>query len=418
MTHDPDIVTALIDDAESPLENRANDTVGWSHFASRVCEQGLAGTILNRFHRAAFKVPCDVTSVLERHANAIASENRNTLAELSRIGVILNRSGVTAMLLKGTALLATGVYDSPSQREMTDADLLIRPKQISAALTALEAVGCRRGADLLRADFFPRFHYETELFTTGLRPIRIDLHARSFHPLRFARVMPDDAFFEDAQKVRIGDATYLVPSNETMLIHLAAHAAFHGFEKLRWVYDLKRFADWTECESIAHSSCERKPIDASKKQPHDVPLLLNIAKRERATAAGNRGTIKWHTFTERCATWRLSLPVHAGLTEANHVFGNVFPKDLLSELANHKANWRDRLTLRNAHNLGESPLKHIGTNLLTTPGVRYKLSYLAAVLLPDKHHLAQIYPYKHIGWKAAAHVWRFIRRTIHALIRL
>ena len=121
---------------------------------------------------------------------------------------------------------------------MSDVDLLIRADTVDRAFAALEGCGCKRGFELLRDDFFPRYHYEVEFHTTSARPLRLDLHVRPLRPLRIARLMPDDALWKGARRVNVDDAYAFVPAPEAMLVHLCAHAAYHGCSRLLWLYDI------------------------------------------------------------------------------------------------------------------------------------------------------------------------------------
>jgi len=355
---------------------RARDA--WDGFTAAACEAGLAGLILESARAHHLSLPHDADATLTRRATGTAAHNLSALAELERLLRAFNREGLEVVLLKGAALnLST--YDRPDLRPMSDVDLLIAPVDAEAVFGLLRREGCRRGFDLLRDDFFPRYHYEVEYLTDGPCPLRIDLHARPLRPLRVSQTLADDAFQRRARRVQVGQVTALVPAPEVMLIHLAAHAAFHGCARLLWLYDIHRFARTSP-----------EPID-------------------------------WGLLVESAGRWRLSHAVVEGLERAAQMLGPVAPPEVLDRLRANRITWRDRLTLRAAPHDAWSPIAHVAVNLLCTPGVRFKLGYLAALLLPGRSHLAGIYPYRHPGWVPCAHLWRVVRslgRMVATPIRL
>jgi hypothetical protein len=341
----------------------------WSRFAEKACQMGLAGLILEAARSHGIDLPQGVLDRLTQQATLVAANNLNTRSALEPLLEALKQAGIDVMLLKGAALNLS-IYARPDLRPTTDADLLIKPQDVPTTTALLESAGCRRGFDLIRDDFFPKYHYEAEFLTQSTNPLRIDLHARPFRPLRVSRTMPDDAFFKDAAHVRLGNAEALVPSTEDTLIHLAAHAAFHGCSRLLWLYDIHRF-------------------------------LLTCSN-----------TIDWDRFLKRTETWRLSLAVWEGIYSATRFFGKSCPETVLRTLAGQRTTWRDRLTLRSAPDDARSPVVHVAVNLLCTPGVKFKLGYIAALLLPGRNHLAHVYPFRHAAWVPCAHLWRMSRTVL------
>jgi hypothetical protein len=282
---------------------------------------------------------------------------------LERIAERFNDAGVDLMVLKGGALNLT-VYDRPGERLMGDLDLLIRPENIDAARELLEELGCLRGEPLVREDFFPRFHYETDYSSGAIYPVRIDLHIRPFRPLRYRQRLPENALWERAQTVRIGEATVQIPSPEDMLIHLATHAAVHGFDRSRWLEDIRRW-------------------------------IVAVA-----------ATMDWDRFIETVEAWGLALPVREALERVEQRFGATCPAAVLERLSARNVGWRDRLALRQAPRDIKHPVAHIVVNALCTPGWRFVLAYLWAVAWPDRMHMAGWYSRRHPLWLPAAHILR------------
>ncbi len=349
----------------------------WQQWSRDVAGAGLSGIILERAVQLGVELPEETRQYLTADASSVVAANLHLEHELTRIVTLFNRQRIPVMLLKGAALNRT-IYDHPNMRPMADIDLLVRPADVMRAMGLLSENGCRKGVSLVRDDFFPRYYYETEWFVESARPVRIDLHARPLRPMRLARLMPDDALWHDAAAVRVGQATAFIPRRESMLIHLAAHAAYHGCERLIWLYDMKRF--------IQHYQQE----------------------------------LDWTLLAERCREWSLSLPVLAALKNTEQVLGTCCPKSVMDALSKHPTSWKDRWALRHAPSDSANPVRHVLVNLACTPGFAFRCGYLFAMMTPHRNHLAGVYPYRHRGWPAMANTWRSIRavgRLVRAPLR-
>ncbi len=284
---------------------------------------------------------------------------------LERIAGKFNEAGVPLMALKGAALNLT-LYEHGDERSMADLDLLIRPKDVDKAFALLEELGGLRGDPLVREDFFPRFHYETEYTLGSVYPVKIDLHVRPFRPLRYARLLPPDAFWDRAAPVRITRATVFTPSAEDMLIHLSVHAAVHGYAKRKWLVDMKR---WTD----AHND-----------------------------------RLDWDRFLARVRGWRLALPVRQAFDRVERELGALWPPEVPSRLSRTAVGWRDRLALWQAPRDADHAVAHVLVNVLCSPGWRFALSYVKAIVIPGQAHMADWYAHRHWGWLPCAHVVRWL----------
>ena len=250
---------------------------------------------------------------------------------------------------------------------MADLDLLVGIARVVEAQRLLADLGCREGELVVRDGFFPAYYYETEVVTDGIVPARIDLHVRPFRPLRTARTIPVDALWRGAAIVRRGTAEACVPRVELQFIQLAVHAAYHGWARLIWLYDLKRLVD----------------------------------------VQGD--TIDWALVADTACRWRLSHPLRCTLLRLRKCLEPVGPPELVGRLAEHPVSWRDRLVLAHAPSDAAAPVAHVFINLLTTPGWRFRAGYLWALIRPGQCHLQEVYPLRHTGWTIVAQAWRWLR---------
>lgn len=347
----------------------------WDAWEQSVIGHGVAALMLEAAKRLRLELPEDVARRLRIEVSHATAAILHSDHELARVLAPFEERRIPVMLLKGAALHRL-IYENPAHRPMGDMDLLLRPCDLDAGRKLLASLGYEPGRALVRPDFFPTYHYEMDWSITIPRPVRIDLHARPLRPMRIAQFMNDDALWDGASAIRVGSSTAFVPRPALMLIHLCAHAAYHGFGRLIWLYDI-------------HEYCRRegKAID-------------------------------WDELLSRCRAWRLSLPVKRALARTGEFFGPVAPRDAMQELDRQPVSWRDRLALHHAPHDGARPVRHVLVNLLTTPGMRFKFGYARAVLAPQSAHLGELYPYRHRGWRACAHAWRSLRAVGRAVLPL
>jgi len=78
---------------------------------------------------------------LLRQANA----RRNTVVreQLGELVQALNAAGVTPMLLKGGAMLLTGLYPDPAMRMVGDLDVMVPPAALTTSLAVTRQLGYR-----------------------------------------------------------------------------------------------------------------------------------------------------------------------------------------------------------------------------------------------------------------------------------
>jgi hypothetical protein len=326
----------------------------------------VGGLLYARLRESGALVPADAMRELSGYAGHVREANRVKLERVLPVVDALSEAGIRCVLLKGAALLSS-IYSDWSMRPMVDVDLLIDAADVARAHEVLQDAGWATGAELVRGDFFPRFHYEREYVTLDEPKVRIDLHVRPFRPMRFASTIPSEAMFESVEPVELCGHRVWVPNAELMLIHLAAHAALHGAGELRWLYDIYAW--------LRH--CGRR---------------LDVA-----------------SIVERCRAWRLDWAVRAALLRVEAALGATGSLAAFLAAFPRRAAITDRLVLWQAPHGESRHATDVLVNAMTIPGWRQRASYLAAVVLPDTSHLGQLYPHRHVAWPVAAHAVRLGR---------
>lgn len=385
------LIAECLSDDPLPAVQRIERGGLWEYVAAESCDAQVGAVLLDRLTRLGVDVPESAAGQMQAYREHVTAANAYKFAEVGRVLSRLRLADIPFLLLKGAALNAT-VYE-PGLRPMTDIDVLVRPSDVGAADRVLANAGCQAGADLLRADFYPRYYYEREYFTRRNPSVKIDLHCRPFRLLRYARTVPDNAMWGDCREVQLGGMngvcegvkgeeglkgekslksvkgiTVRIPGPEDMLIHLAVHSACHGNSHLRWLYDIRL---WIEQFG---------------------------------------GEIDVKRLADKCRRWQLSLPVNRALAKTRNVLGC---KDEVLDAAIRAtstiAGPMERLALAVSPIGLDAPVLYTAASVLSTPGIRFRLGYLSAVLLPEPAHLAQIYHRRHPGWQLAAHAVRLGR---------
>lgn len=134
---------------------------------------------------------------------------------LQRAARALHGRGIEVMPLKGVLLHVWVYADDPSQRVITDVDVLVRPSRFAEAQQALEAAGFRSGG---------RSPQRNEV-TLLLEPytLALDLHRQLFAPLRY-RLPADGLFARATDGAAHFDAPVRLPSVLDTAAHLIGHA--------------------------------------------------------------------------------------------------------------------------------------------------------------------------------------------------
>lgn len=361
-----DLAVWLVPGATPPRLPTTDDE--WAALARGMIGEGLCGLVLERCAVAGVALPQSIEALLRHHATLTAANNLHVLRVLEELLPHLHAARIDAMLLKGAALNLT-LYERRDLRPMSDLDLLVRPADALGACAVLERAGCRTGRALVHERFFPEFHHETELFAGGHAPVRIDLHAHPLRPARMTRRMPADALWCNARVIPVGSRTAPVPATTEMLVHLAAHAAVHGCDRLIWLYDIRRLVD----------------------------------------TAALHGGVDWEGVAGVARAWNLTTAVTTALRETERRLPGTVPPDVQRAVFPHRGSWRDRLVLWSAPREARRPGLGLLVHLLCTPGVGYRIRYVAVMLRPARAHLEELYPWRHFGWVACAHAWRWIR---------
>jgi hypothetical protein len=314
---------------------------------------------LARFHRVSAFVweRREALGLNEACSNALRAEMLATLhrnlhfaAELKIALTALNDAGVETILLKGAHLM-DALYHDPSKRPISDLDLLIRPVDADAALTALRSVGY--DADPKTARFGLLADREVALDKKGLHTVITELHTDLNRSTRH-HWFPMDALWQRAVPHVVDGQSTRALCLEDNLVYLCAHAVPHAFSQIIWLKDIASLVEtgpgWDALVERARESHAVKAVYAALVLSRD---LLGASVPESAVSSLNVIGLDEHLDPARLfggthystigsLGWRAKLADNAG-DALSIVFGSVLHR--LGEWRNGIVRRKSRLRM-------------------------------------------------------------------------
>jgi hypothetical protein len=232
----------------------------------------------------ARRVPNDVLRAWSRNA----TERAFQLAHQLRVAVdALNASGIDVLPVKGPTLAVTA-YGDPARRGVsTDLDLVVRPRDVERALSALAALGYRRhagAADRERED--ESLKSEIQLLPSTGPATMLELHADLVGNPNTATLNLDDVF-DRSRIASLFGAPMRVMAVEDQLLYVCLHGARHFWSRLLWVCDVDaiiRSAPSIDWRAVASRAAV---IEATQR----LALGLHLADRYLATPVPSQPAI-------------------------------------------------------------------------------------------------------------------------------
>lgn len=212
-------------------------------------------------------LPKDVCAYVRHIHRRNLSRNERLTAQLEEAIVAINGRGVTPVLLKGAATLATAPKAGRDVRLMSDLDIMVGPDQIEAAFDALSGIGYE-------------LHFQTpsdseKWFAELKRPQdvgMIDLHQRPPGPAFFYRSQGD--VLQHSKRVSIGEGSAYIPTATYQALMLIIHDQFQDYGywvgeiDIRHLIELRDLChspegiDWDQLAGFATSSLARNAVES------------------------------------------------------------------------------------------------------------------------------------------------------------
>jgi hypothetical protein len=165
---------------------------------------------------------------------------RNTLLteELVRVLTLLAEAGVSTIPVKGVAL-AESLYGDLTLRSCVDTDILVPRRMVARALHLLLDIGYRSEfTERFFAELFLRHDIEYALVREERElSYMLELHWGVLWGGRLDKGATEDLWAEACSTAVFGVPAYVL-SPEWQILFLAAHAARHQWQGLKWLVDI------------------------------------------------------------------------------------------------------------------------------------------------------------------------------------
>ena len=338
----------------------------------QILYHGIAGLITAQAHELA-SWPSEVMAPVREQAIAQAMWEMRHKPLLAGLLTALADAGITALLLKGSAL-AYDLYPEPSARSRGDSDVLIAPGDLADARRVLARLGFDRGSDETASDDLA---LQETWSITGERGLQhhIDLHWQLLNAPALAGVMEfQDCAVRPLALPRLGPDA-LAMSHVATLLHTCVHRATH--------ITAPYFVD-----GVRYYGGDR--LIWAK----DIDLL-----------ASSLSTTGWDDFAGAALQQRVAKVALNGLDFAARVVGTKIPSQLRERLG------KARNERASAYLLSAGQVNRSWSDLLAIPGWRRRLAYAVSRAAPSAAFMRAKYP----DMKARPLAALYARRVIDLL---
>ncbi|MBI4317611.1 MAG: nucleotidyltransferase family protein [Chloroflexi bacterium] len=204
-------------------------SIDWREVLRKAEKSGVTALLYHNLKEADLEllVPPDVLSVLKHTYITNGVRNMALLREAELLVQMLDRECLPAIVLKGTALLATA-YPTIAMRRMCDIDLLFRPHHLPRAAAVLVANGFTHLEKGDLAEGYATDFVRQDRMGAVEIGASVELHAELVSE-KAPFTIDLDALWARAIAIRIGRTDMMALSVEDQVHNLAAHLFTHHF---------------------------------------------------------------------------------------------------------------------------------------------------------------------------------------------
>lgn len=244
-------------DKARPIEPIPHN-VDWASLLEQGRQHGVVPILFHAVNEGLVgHVPDPVREELRVWFAGHARRSLMLVAELTRLVGLLERSGLSAIPVKGP-VLAASVYGDVALRSFHDLDLLFHRDQVLAARDVLAANGYAMASTVHWPGDSAYLRSINSEFSMSNGRVSLDLHWRSF-PTYYPFDLDATSVWEDLVPAKVAGRTVPSLSWEHLLLYLAAHGAKHSWSQFRWLCDFGRCvqvapADWTRVVELGRQA--------------------------------------------------------------------------------------------------------------------------------------------------------------------
>lgn len=335
----------------------------------RILYHGIAGLITERA-RDLKSWPSDVLSPVRDQAIAQAMWEMRHKPLLADLLADFAQAGITALLLKGSAL-AYDLYHEPSARSRGDSDVLIAPGDLAKARRVLRRLGFARGSEEAPSDELALQEIWSITGDDGLQH-HIDLHWQLLNAPALAGVMPFDACTTNPHALPLLGPDAIAMNRVATLLHTCVHRAMH-------------ITNPYFVEGVTYYGGDR--LIWAK----DIDLLASALS-----------DTEWDSFGAEAIRQGVAVVALNGLNVASTTLGTQVPSHVREQLRNAKGE------KASAYLLSAGQARRSWRDLLAIPGFRGKIAYALSRTLPSAAFMRGKYPDMAARPLAALHARRMI----------
>jgi Flp pilus assembly protein TadD len=229
-------------DAERAEIRRAlSDAFDWTAFTRKAMDHGLVSIAGRRLAEIASDiVPAELLDAFQIHAGEIAERNFSLFAELNRLTMALNASGVEIIPLKGP-VTAIQAYGNLGARAFRDLDFLVRDADLMPALRVLRGLGYDRQPGLTPAQLSMIHRIQgQEVMTHAAMGLVVEPHTR-LTSAKFGLDIDHAGLWRRARPASVNGHTMLTLAPEDHFILLAIHGGKELWWRINWACDIAAF---------------------------------------------------------------------------------------------------------------------------------------------------------------------------------
>lgn len=241
-------------------------------------------SLMPLINRCADRIPADVCLYVREIFERNLQRNDRLVAQLTEIIEAINNRGITAVLLKGAALLATAAPEQRGSKLMSDLDIMVSPQEVEETMNGLLSLGY--SVDFETPPAMKKWYADLK------RPSdvgMVDLHCQLPGPEFFYRPAGDARQYY--KLIQVGQGSAYVPSatyhSLIMIVHdqFQDHDYWVGDIDLRHLLDLRYLSgsedgiDWDLLSSFAPDKLARNALETQLVALHfllgvDVPAAM------------------------------------------------------------------------------------------------------------------------------------------------
>ena len=349
-------LAAALRDKPEPWPINWNDPESIDAVGKAAIYHGIAGLLVERAGPLG-GWPGEMVSRLRDQARAQAMWELRHHQLLVRLLAAWQAAGIRALVMKGTAL-AYDLYASPAARSRADTDLLVPFDQAARAKAILAEQGYAKGVLGGVNEKFALQQPWTLALADGGRH-SIDLHWQVMNAPSLKDLLTFAECYAAARPLPRLSPEALTMDRVRLLIHTCLHRvmhcntpyvvagrAFHDSGRLIWSYDIRLLAEALDDD-------------------------------------------QWRRLTRLAAEGGVSGVCLEGLQAASASLGAAIPGHVLGSLAQSSAGDRNSLYFIRSRSLGRA-----WQDIRAFPGLRPKLRYALARIVPDPRFVRAKYPGK------------------------